>query len=77
MDINKNTKTGGFWCVFEKNSNFYYADISRTFDHGPECMIFRSDKDGHVTDWSGVFCKWYDWVSEGNLRDAVDEFLAT
>lgn len=77
MKINANKYTGGLWCVFEKNGNFYYADISRTPDRGPECMIFHCDKDGNVTDWGDVFCKWYSCVSYGNLRDAVDEFLAT
>lgn len=77
MKINANENTGGLWCVFQKNDKFYCADISWTLDCGPECMIFPADKDGRVTDWGDVFCKRYDFVSEDNLRGAVEEFLAT
>lgn len=76
MEIRKNKITGGIFCVFQKDDNFFYADLSFTIDHGYECMIFPCDKNGKVKSWQEVFVKLYDGVSEENLVDSVTTFLS-
>ena len=43
-------------CLIELNKKFYVvSSISNAFDTGmPETLIFRSDKNGKVTDYSEV-----------------------
>lgn len=76
MEIQENNVTGGFWCTFQKESQYYYADISYTLDRGPECMIFRCDKNGKISNWDEVFVRYYDSVTENNLRDSIKSFMA-
>lgn len=75
LEIKRNELTGGFFCVFQKGENWYYADLSNTPDRGIECMIFPCDSSGNVTDWGEVYIKYLSRVSEENLNECVNEFL--
>lgn len=46
--------------VFSVNNKHFYADLNdlwRAFEgETTECMIFKANKRGKVTDWSEVYC---------------------
>lgn len=75
MEIKENKLTGGFYAVIEKDKQYFLADLSYTLDRGAECMIFRSDKEGKVTDWEEVYAEYFDIVTKENLRSCVENFL--
>ena len=71
-----NRSQGGCRALYELSEEVAYstgrtryviADFAYTFDHGPETMVFPSDKDGNVLNWGEL------WVSYG---DAVSDDLA-
>ena len=74
IDIRRNSG-GGLCANFYKLGHEYFADLSDTMDHGPECMIFPYDDERRIGGVE-VFTKWYDSVSEENLVDSIEEFLS-
>lgn len=76
FDIKRNKRTGGFYSVVEKEGNFYYIDLSFTFDAGVECMAFPSDREGNASDWREVFVAYPEEVSEIALKDCIQKFLS-
>lgn len=75
FDIKRNKMTRGFYSVVEKEGNFYYIDLSFTFDRGIECMAYPSDKEGKVSDWGEVFVAYPEEISENALKDCIEKFL--
>ena len=78
MKIEQNPNTGGINCVFQHDNNYYYADASPLpFTNIIECMIFHSDEDGNVNDWSELYCDkipYEDEIPESFLLNCINEF---
>ena len=74
MTILKNPQTGGWYTLFSKNGEHYYADLSDTPDRGPECMIFSCDEDGKVTDWNDVYSEVFDDMNIRHLSQCIRNF---
>lgn len=71
--IERNSRTGGYYCIFQKGDKFYYADKSRIPFDGEETMIFPYDKDADdVSDWTDVYCD----RSGKALLDCILEFIS-
>ena len=54
----EDNKRGALGAVFCVNDEWYFADIvylPYPYDCN-ECMIFKSDEHGNVTDWSDQYC---------------------
>lgn len=75
MIIKDNKLTGGYFAIIEKKGEYYLADISYTLDKGPEVMIFKSDKDGKLTDYQEVYVNYPNAVTKDNLKKCIKEFL--
>ena len=73
--IYDNMNTNGLSCEFEYMNNYYFADLSYVDDrHTYECMIFKTDKNGHVTDWHELYCKLDVNFNEQGLVSCIHEF---
>lgn len=75
MIIEQNKITGGFYTIFKKDGQHFFADLSIVPMYGPECMIFPCDKDGHVTNWNEVYARRFDTMDIENLQNSVNEFM--
>lgn len=75
MKITKDSCTGNYSCIFQKNKRYYRANLENTFDYGPICTIFASDCKGLINNWIEVYVKLYPTLSEANIRNSVNEFL--
>lgn len=73
IEIRENTVTRGYCCDFSINNKKFYADVSGVEYCGPECMIFKYDKDDRI-DWSGVYVNRDVDVSEESLLQCIKEF---
>lgn len=63
--------------LFEKDGEWYYADLADLPLYGNECMIFPATENGEVTDWSEVYCnRPMSNVDEDNLLFCINEFCA-
>lgn len=63
--------------LFEKDGEWYYADLADLPLFGNECMIFPATENGEVTDWAEVYCsRPMSNVDEDNLLFCVNEFCA-
>lgn len=66
--------------VFQVNNRWYFADLvelkyGRDFYDTPyEFMVFKANKRGKVTDWSGEFVLRPEAVSEEILLACIEEF---
>ena len=75
MELGRNERTGGYTAHFALDGQRYAADLSFTPDRGPECMVFRANKQFEVTDWHEVYACWFSTVTRDNLVLAVNDFL--
>ena len=57
----------GFESVIQRGGNYYWVSTKNTFDHGWETMVFLSDENGTVLDWSELFCARYSVISEAGI----------
>lgn len=66
--------------VFRLKGRWYFADLVELqygrdlYDTPYEFMVFRANKQGRVTDWSGEFVLRPEAVSEEILLRCIDEF---
>lgn len=62
--------------TFFLNGKYYWADLNTlsVSDLETECMIFESNKNGKVTNWSEVYCRRNIDVTRKNLLKCIDEF---
>ena len=71
-------KVGG---LFEYKGQWYWADIVELqcwrdlCDTPYEFMVFKSDEQGKITDWSGEFVIRLDVVSDEILLHCIEEFM--
>lgn len=74
---NPNRTAQAISAIFKKGEDWFYADLAVVPLYGNECMIFKANKNGEVTDWSEVYCnRPMDNVSEDNLLFCIKEFCA-
>lgn len=59
--------------TFEHEGDFYFADKSYVPSIGPETMIFSSDSEGNVTDWTDLYCD----RTDKSLDECIKEFKQT
>lgn len=59
------------------NGKYYWADLNTISKYEPEteCMIFPSDENGCVTDWTEVYCRRGIDVTRKNLLECIHEFV--
>lgn len=57
-----------FTDVVKLNDKYYVVDSVYTLDKGYETMIFDGDKNGEVTDWSGVYTEYHSNYEEMKSR---------
>lgn len=63
--------------LFQKDNEWFVADLAVVPYFGNECMIFRSDKDGHVESYIEQYCdRNSDRINEDNLRRCIEEFCS-
>lgn len=74
IEITHSTKRKAISAVFNVGDNWFYADIVNLPYIGNECEIFKSDKDGNVTDWVELYCNRKVVVSEAFLLRCIREF---
>lgn len=64
--------------VFSVNNKHFYVDLNdlgRAYDGEPtECMIFKANKKGKVTDWSELYCHRNIPVNKHSLLYCIKEF---
>lgn len=78
VKMEKNTKTGGVCATFNMNEKWYYADLSRTFDHGNECMIFPCENEkGEGVDWLELYCQRGIPITSEALTACITQFVAS
>jgi len=65
--------------IFDDSENEYFVtvDYAITFDRGPETMLFRSDQNGTITDWSDLWTVFDDGVSNDICVKEYVEYLNT
>lgn len=74
--IESNRRTGGLCTEFNVGRKWFYADLSYTMDRGIESMIFRKSLYTDFIDFSEpVSVRYFDEVSEDNLRKHIQEFI--
>lgn len=73
--IERNNLTGGLYSIIEKKGEFFYIDLSYVPFSGIECMAFKCDSNGKVSDWGEVFVDFPREVSELALRSCIEKFL--
>lgn len=56
---------------------YYWADLNSLYisDLKTECMIFESNENGEVTNWSEVYCRRNIDVTRENLLKCINEFI--
>lgn len=60
--------------TFFIKGKYYWADLNTFRDLETECMIFESNENGEVTNWSEVYCRRNIDVTRENLLKCIDEF---
>lgn len=60
--------------TFVIKGKYYWADLNTLSDLETECMIFKSNKNGKVTNWTEVYCCRNIDVTRENLLKCIDEF---
>lgn len=73
-NVRENDNTRGYCCDFYIGKKKFYADVSRVQYCGPECMIFRYNKDNKFIDWSGVYTDRDVGVNEESLLKCIRDF---
>lgn len=71
--------------VFQFKGHWYLADLVELpfpcgldiYETPYEFMVFESDEQGNVTDWSGIFVLRPDAVSEEVLMECIEDFCAS
>ena len=77
VKVERNTKTGGLCSTFEINGSWFYADLSRTFDHGNECMVFACENEkGEGVDWSELYCQRGIPITSESLVSCITQFAS-
>lgn len=61
--------------TFFLDGKYYWADLNTFYDLETECMIFKSNKNGNVTDWTEVYCRRNIDVTRENLLKCINEFI--
>lgn len=70
-------RCGAISALFEEDGKWYYADLADIPLYGNECMIFKANDSGEVTDWSEAYCnRSMSSVDEDNLLFCIKEFCA-
>jgi hypothetical protein len=61
---------------FSLKGKYYWADLNTlsVSDLQTECMIFESNENGEVTNWSEVYCRRNIDVTRENLLKCINEF---
>lgn len=61
--------------TFIIKGKYYWADLNTFSDLETECMIFESNQNGEVTNWSEVYCRRNIDVTRENLLKCINEFI--
>lgn len=70
----KNHEKGGLSCLFQVCDEYFFASLRRIEFVGNECMIFKANSEGVVTDWSGEFTRRELRVSVEDLIECIEDF---
>lgn len=60
--------------TFFLKGEYYWADLNTFRDLDTECMIYKANKNGEVTNWTEVYCRRNIDVTRENLLKCIDEF---
>ena len=75
LEVIYNQYTDGYRTQFTHKGQNYVADLVDTFDNGPECMIFKADEQGKVSEWKEQYACWFERTSKEALIASVKDFL--
>mgnify|MGYP003291947542 CR=1 FL=1 len=70
----ENHEKGGLCCYFQVGDKYFFASLRRIEFVGNECMIFRANSEGVVTDWSGEFTRRELRVSVEDMIECMEDF---
>lgn len=69
LNVEPNTRTGGYYCRFSHDGKNYFASLCIVMGGFSECMVFY---DGQ---WSDLYCARHIPVTAEQLEDCIQEFV--
>lgn len=69
LNIQPNSRTGGYYCEFDYRGKSYYASLCNVLGVGAECMIFPAGQ------WSELYWARGIPITPYQLKDCIEEFI--